>query len=115
MKFLIDAHLPPSLRLIVQSAGHEAVHTSQLPDGNSTPDSRIADLGDRDDWIVVTKDSDFYYSHLLNGRPRKLLLVRIGNLRLQETKELFGRHLTAILEAFRKHDLVELHADHISL
>jgi len=26
--------------------------------------------------VVVTKDTDFYYSHLLHGRPWKLVLVR---------------------------------------
>jgi len=113
VKFLIDAHLPPSLRPIIESAGHEVMHTSELPEGNSTPDARIAFLCAGDDWVVVTKDSDFYYSHLLNGRPRKLLLVRTGNLRLRQTREIFGRHFTSILEAFREHDLVELHADHI--
>ncbi len=27
MKFLIDAHLPPSLRAVFQAAGHDAIHT----------------------------------------------------------------------------------------
>ncbi|MDZ4405924.1 hypothetical protein [Prosthecobacter sp.] len=32
MKFLIDAHLPPSLRAVFHAAGHEAIHTLDLPD-----------------------------------------------------------------------------------
>lgn len=31
MKFLIDAHLPPGLRAIFREAGHEAIHTLDLP------------------------------------------------------------------------------------
>jgi predicted nuclease of predicted toxin-antitoxin system len=32
MKFLIGAHLPPSLRGVFQAAGHDAIHTLDLPD-----------------------------------------------------------------------------------
>lgn len=31
MKFLIDAHLPPSLRDVFREAGHDAVHTLEFP------------------------------------------------------------------------------------
>lgn len=31
MKFLMDAHLPPGLRAIFREAGHEAIHTLDLP------------------------------------------------------------------------------------
>ena len=37
--------------------------------------------------VVVTKDTDFYYSHLLHGRPWKLVLVCIGNLGLHREKQ----------------------------
>jgi hypothetical protein len=39
--------------------------------------SRIADEADR---VVVTKDSDFRFGHLLVGSPRKLLVVATGNI-----------------------------------
>ena len=31
MKFLVDAHLPPSLCTVLSDAGHETLHTSELP------------------------------------------------------------------------------------
>ena len=58
--------------------------------------------------VIVTKDTDFYYSHLLHGRPWKLVLVRTGNLSLQATKQMFETHLTAIEVALRTCTLVEL-------
>ena len=58
--------------------------------------------------MVITKDADFYHSHLLHGRPWKLLLIRTGNIRTRELKALFQQHLPTILAALDKNSLVEL-------
>ena len=108
MKFFVDAHLPPGLCEVLQAAGHEAVHTRTLPTGNLTPDEAINQVSLREQWVVVSKDSDFYYSHLLHGKPWKLLLIRTGNLGTRELKELFGQHLAEIVQALEQNSLVEL-------
>jgi predicted nuclease of predicted toxin-antitoxin system len=58
--------------------------------------------------VVVTKYTDFYYSHLLHGRPWKLVLVSTGNLGLKATKTMFEPHLPAIESALLTCTLVEL-------
>ena len=93
MNFLVDAHLPRGLCTLLQAAGHEAVHTSQLPDQNRTPDQFINELSVREQRVVISKDTDFYYSHLLHERPYKLVLVRTGNIRTRDLKELLQRQL----------------------
>jgi predicted nuclease of predicted toxin-antitoxin system len=108
MKFVVDAHLPPGLCVTFGQAGHDAIHTSRLPARNRTSDEVINSLSVSQQRVVVTKDSDFYYSHVLHGRPWKLLLVRTGNIRAGELKALFQRHLPAIIEALAQHTLVEL-------
>ena len=108
MKFLLDAHLPPSLCALLNAAGHDALHTTGLPAQNKTPDRVINDLSVTDQRVVISKDTDFYYSHVLHQRPWKLLLVRTGNIRTQELKELFQRQLPAIIQALESHSLVEL-------
>ena len=113
MKFLIDAHLPPSLCKIIEAAGHEAIHTSSLLAGNRTPDVKIAEISNLGGWVVVSKDSDFYFSHLLYGRPEKLLLVRIGNMRLRQLLSLFEKQLPEIIGAFRENSLVEMNMGHL--
>jgi len=108
MKFLVDAHLPPGLCVLLQAAGHDALHTTGLPTHNETPDRVINELSVTEQRVVISKDTDFYYSHVLQQRPWKLLLVRTGNIRTRELKELFQRQLPAIVHALESHSLVEL-------
>jgi predicted nuclease of predicted toxin-antitoxin system len=56
----------------------------------------------------LAKDTDFYYSHVLHQRPWKLLLVRTGNIRAQELKELFRCQLPVIIQSLETNSLVEL-------
>ena len=99
MKFLVDAHLPRSLCYILAEAGYDAIHTSQLPQQNRTADDVINHLSVAEQRIVISKDTDFYYSHILHQRPYKLLLVRTGNLRARDLVMLIQRELPAIIEA----------------
>jgi predicted nuclease of predicted toxin-antitoxin system len=108
MNFLVDAHLPRGLCALLQGAGRDAVHTSQLPAQNRTTDQVINELSAGEQRVVASKDTDFYYSHLLHQRPYKLVLVRTGNIRTRELKELFQRQLPAMVQALADHSLVEL-------
>ena len=38
MRFLVDAQLPARLAAFLADAGHDALHTTALPDGNRTTD-----------------------------------------------------------------------------
>ncbi len=65
MKFLVDAQLPVRLARFLQNAGHDAIHTRDLPDHNATPDAVINFISIQEQRIVITKDSDFVQSFLL--------------------------------------------------
>lgn len=108
MKFLVDAHLPPGLCGLLRAVGHEAWHTRQLPAENRTTDLAINLLSAKEKLVVISKDTDFYYSHLLRQQPFKLVLVRTGNIGIRELKDLFARNLPAIEKALKRHSLVEL-------
>jgi predicted nuclease of predicted toxin-antitoxin system len=115
VKFLIDAQLPGRLAEFLIRAGHDAVHTSELPDGNRSTDRQIAQRADSDGRIVVTKDGDFRDGHLLARSPRRLLVVATGNITNDALLELFELHLDAIAAALDRADLVELHQDTLTL
>ncbi len=79
MNFLVDAQLPRRLAYRLRDAGHDVVHTLDLPAGNRTTDEEINELSIRYLRAVITKDTDFVDSFLLLQRPHKLLLVSTGN------------------------------------
>jgi predicted nuclease of predicted toxin-antitoxin system len=107
MKFLVDAHLPRSLCGLLKAAGHDVRHTLQPPAKNLTTDKAINFLPAKEKLVVISKDTDFYYSHLLRQEPYKLILVRTGNIGISELHKLFARNLPAIEKALKRHSLVE--------
>jgi predicted nuclease of predicted toxin-antitoxin system len=54
MKLLVDAQLPATLARLLTDVGHDAIHTSRLPEGNRTTDASVANLADEEDRVVVT-------------------------------------------------------------
>ncbi len=60
MKFIIDAQLPKSLADFLIETGHEALHILSLPDKNRTTDNQIIKIALQDDYVVITKDADFF-------------------------------------------------------
>ncbi|CAB4852559.1 unannotated protein [freshwater metagenome] len=56
MRFLVDAQLPASVARLLRDAGHDAVHTSELADGNRTTDAELCRIADGDGRVVVSKD-----------------------------------------------------------
>jgi len=74
--------------------GHDAIHTRDLPAQNTTGDERINVISLREKRVVISKDLDFYYSHILQQKPWKLLLIRTGNIRTQDLKQLFQANPT---------------------
>jgi len=86
MRFLVDAHLPRSLCAVLARQGHDAIHTLDLPTG----------------------DADCFYSHVLQGRPWKLVLVKTGNISTHDLQALFERHLPTVAAALQSHTLVEI-------
>ena len=108
MKFVVDAQLPRRLARELAASGHDAVHTLDMPAANRTPDKDIVALAIRENRIVVTKDNDFVTSFLLQGAPSKLLLISTGNTSNDCLSKLLSSNLTALENAFRQYDFVEL-------
>lgn len=108
MKFLVDAQLPRLLAIRLNELGHEARHTLGLAKGNQTSDREIISIADRESAVVVTKDADFVNSHVLIGKPARLLLVSTGNITNPKLLELFETHLRRIVAAMDTSNFVEI-------
>ncbi len=111
MKFLVDAQLPLQLARFLQSAGYDAIHTSDLPQSNSTPDSDLNTLSLQEQRILISKDADFVESFLLQKKPYKLLLISTGNIKNSELKNLFQNNLEQITTLLENHSYIEISRD----
>ena len=108
MKFLVDAQLPRRLVHRLREAGHDAVHTLDLPEGNRTTDSEIISICEREQRTVITKDADFVASYWVSRRPPRLLLVSTGNIENKALELLFLSQLETLEKALAMHNFVEL-------
>ncbi len=108
MNFLVDAHLPRRLAYHLRDAGHDALHTLDLPKKNRTTDTEICEIAARERRVVITKDADFVNSFLLARKPYKLLLISTGNIRNADLEALFIPQISAITTAFATYDYIEL-------
>ncbi|WP_158642781.1 DUF5615 family PIN-like protein [Chitinophaga japonensis] len=85
----------------------------RLPPGNLTPDRNINELSVLENRALITKDSDFYYSYLSSRKPYKLVLVKLGNMRLKELKGYFERNADKITGLLEEHSFLIPEADRI--
>ena len=115
MKLLIDAHLPQSLRDVFRAAGHDAIHTRDLPLGNRTSDAEINRISVAEQRIVVTKDADFVNSLVIRGVPYKLLLISTGNITNRHLLHLVSTNLDQLKELFVQHIYIELEHSQINI
>src|SRR5437764_14056769 len=90
------------------AAGCDAIHTLDLPGGNRTTDEQVNAVADREQRAVVTKDADFVDSHLLRGRPAKLLLISTGNISNRDLEALLVPLIPDIVREFQAHSFLEL-------
>lgn len=113
MKLIIDAHLPES---ICEYFYHcDCIHTKQLEKGNLTKDSFINELSIKEHRAVITKDTDFYYSFIATRKPYKLVLVKLGNMRLAELKNYFKANSEKILTLLQNHSFIILERNIIKI
>jgi predicted nuclease of predicted toxin-antitoxin system len=115
VKFLVDAQLPPRLADALVAAGHDAVHTLDLPAGNRSTDRTVSEAADADDRVLVTKDGDFRDRHRLRRSPRRLLIVTTGNIGNDELLGIFARHLGLLVTALESAGMVELGHDSVEI
>lgn len=108
MKLIVDAQLPSKLCELLNQLGLESIHVNELPKGDETSDWEIIKFADRENLIVVTKDFDFYHSHMTLGKPKKLFIITTGNLKNRQLFNLFKNNALIIQNALNRSSFVEL-------
>lgn len=113
MKFIVDAQLPKTLAHALREKGFNAVHTSELPDGNDTTDAEINRLSLAENRIVISKDGYFYDSFSAKKEPYKLLHIKTGNIKNSQLLELFEKNLDLIVEELNESSVVQINQNYI--
>ena len=108
MKLIVDAQLPAKLCEILTQLGLVSMHVDELPNEDETADMEITNFADCESLIVVTKDFDFYHSHMTLGKPKKLFLITTGNLKNKQLFNLFRNNALLIKNALDRSTFIEL-------
>jgi len=78
MKLLLDENLSRRIVPFIQEAFPDSTQITLLNMENS-PDKEIWQFAHDNNYVIVTKDSDFYEMSLLYGQPPKIIWLKIGN------------------------------------
>lgn len=100
MKLLFDANLSRKLPARVEGLFPESAHVSII--GPRPSDTVIWRYAQAHNFVIVTKDSDFYRMSVTWGAPSKVVWLKIGNTSTQAVE----RHLQA-----REMDILSFESD----
>jgi len=100
MKILCDVHISIKITKLFASKGISSVHVNDILDKWFTPDIKISDFADENDFTLITKDSDFKNSHFIKKSPKKLIKINLGNISTVRLLEIFESCYTLITEKF---------------
>ena len=73
MQFLCDVHISYKIVNFPNSAGYKTTHVNTILDKWFTKDKDICVYADNNDFIVISKDSDFRDSYYVKKSPKKLI------------------------------------------
>jgi len=98
MKLLFDQNLSPRLPRLLADLYPDSVHVREVGLRDAT-ETQIWNYANKNDFAIVSKDSDFQARCLLYGHPPKFIWLRIGNCPFKDIEDLLRKH-SAEIHAF---------------
>ena len=95
MKLLFDQNLSPRLIQLVADLYPKCLHVRDIS-LQEADDNEIWAYAQQNDYIIVSKDSDFQARSLLYGSPPKFIWLRVGNCTVDIIEKLLRRHSATI-------------------
>lgn len=87
MKLLFDHNLPSSLVSFLDALYPNSIHVRSVGLDRAS-DVEIWDCAAKNDFVIASKDSDFYHRSMLLGHPSKVVWIRLGNCSTSQIREL---------------------------
>lgn len=91
MKLLFDENLSPKLPRLLATQFPGSLHLRDCGLKGAT-DEEIWEYAEANNFIIVSKDSDFYQRSLFYGSPPKFVWLRIGNCTRDDLVRLLTNH-----------------------
>ncbi|MDZ4860033.1 MAG: DUF5615 family PIN-like protein [Candidatus Hydrogenedentes bacterium] len=97
MKLLFDQNLSPHLPRLLTNIYPDSVHVRDV-ELRDASDADIWQFAKDNEFVSVSKDSDFQQRSLLHGFPPKFIWIRVGNCPVKPIEDLLRTHAEAIRE-----------------
>jgi predicted nuclease of predicted toxin-antitoxin system len=110
MNYLVDVNLPKSFSSIKLIS---CVFVTDISD--EMPDSEIWDFALVHNYIILSRDKDFYYRAMQSSIFPRIVLFRLGNSRAGDLTEYFRRNLAVIEQHLVNHRLLVLWPNEIQI
>lgn len=108
MKFLVDHQLPPLLAEHLCHLGQQAVHVREIG-LKSEDDLAVWNHAAVHDFVLISKDQDFFELASRPDENGRLIWVRLGNCRNQVLLSALKNFLPQILKLFAEgHRIIEI-------
>ncbi len=97
MKLLLDENLSDRIIHRISDLYPDSEHVKTLRLTN-TDDSVIWEYAKTNDFVIVSKDSDFHQRSLLYGHPPKFIYLRIGNSPTSKIVQILRNNFDTIIQ-----------------
>ena len=116
MRFLCDVHISYKLTKHLISKGFESIHVNEILDKSETKDSDLCRFADQNNYVIISKDSDFRDSYFVKRTPKRLIKINLGNIPNQQLINIFNDNIDLIQKLDSKINfLLEIDKDFINL
>ncbi len=95
MKLFFDENLSPQLVHRLADIFPDSLHVRQV-NLQSSDDPLVWDYAEKNDFMIVSKDSDMHDRSLLFGYPPKVIWIRLGNCSTRQVEQLLRREFALI-------------------
>jgi len=105
VKLLFDENLSPVLPRILSDCYSECEHVREVGLAAS-PDTDVWEYAVRNQFAIVTKDSDFRHRSSLRGHPPKVIWIALGNCSTRMVEGLLRHRITEVTEFGRRSESI---------
>jgi predicted nuclease of predicted toxin-antitoxin system len=100
MNFLVDNQLPAALARWLNSQGHTSLHVLDIR-MDEADDIVIWKRATEENWILISKDDDFFHMANQPDATTQVVWVRLGNCRKQTLLAAFDKLMPQIIKALQ--------------